>query len=53
MNEKKDANKTEKTNLETDATEVKSEILDMIKHLPKIDDVMRDLPLMNSKVIKL
>ncbi len=45
MSKKKHTNKTEKTNLETDTTEVNSEILDMIKHPPKIDDTMSDLPL--------
>ncbi|MBD2773444.1 hypothetical protein [Iningainema tapete] len=37
-------NQAEKTNPEADASQLSPEVLDMIKHPPSIDDVMRDLP---------
>lgn len=44
MNEEKVSNQTEKTNPESDTATLRPEVLDMIKHPPKIDDVLRDLP---------
>ncbi len=44
MNPEKDSNKVEKTNPETDAEQLSPEVLDMIKHPPRIDDALRDLP---------
>jgi hypothetical protein len=44
MNEEKVSKKAEKSNPESSAEELSPEVLDMIKHPPRIDDVMRDLP---------
>lgn len=44
MNPEQDSKQVEKTNPETDAEQLSPEVLDTIKHPPKIDDVLRDLP---------
>ncbi len=44
MNPEQDSNQVEKTNPETDAQQLSPEVLDTIKHPPRIDDVLRDLP---------
>jgi hypothetical protein len=45
MNAEKDSTPAEKNNLETDTEQLSPEVLDMIKHPPRIDDALRDLPL--------
>lgn len=37
-------NQAEKTNPESDASELSPEVLDKIKHPARIDDVLRELP---------
>jgi hypothetical protein len=44
MSEEKTSKKVENSNLESSAEQLSSELLDMIKHPPRIDDAMRDLP---------
>ncbi|QSJ18974.1 hypothetical protein JYQ62_09645 [Nostoc sp. UHCC 0702] len=41
MNEETAPNQAEKNNPEGDASQLSPEVLDMIKHPPKIDDVIR------------
>ncbi len=44
MNAQKDSTPAEKNDLETSAEQLSPEVLDMIKHPPRIDDALRDLP---------
>jgi hypothetical protein len=44
MNAEKDSTQAEKNNPETKAQQLSPEVLDMIKHPPRIDDALRDLP---------
>jgi hypothetical protein len=43
MTQEKHINQAEKMNPEEDAPELSPEVLDTIKHPPKMDDVLRDL----------
>lgn len=44
MNTEKDSTPAEKSNPETNAEQLSPEVLDKIKHPPRIDDALRDLP---------
>jgi hypothetical protein len=44
MTEETHKNQAEKSNPEGDASQLSPEVLDKIKHPPKMDDVLRDLP---------
>ncbi|MBF2005369.1 hypothetical protein ACF3DV_20235 [Chlorogloeopsis fritschii PCC 9212] len=44
MNKETVPNQAEKTNPQGDETQLSPEMLDKIKHPPKMDDVLRDLP---------
>ncbi len=41
MNKETNPNQAEKTNSESDASQLSPEVLDKIKHPPKMDDVIR------------
>jgi hypothetical protein len=44
MNQERHINQAEKANPEGDASQLSPEVLDKIKHPPRIDDVLRELP---------
>lgn len=44
MNTEKGSTPAEKNNPEADTEQLSPELLDMIKHPPRIDDALRDLP---------
>ncbi|RUT05454.1 hypothetical protein DSM106972_034610 [Dulcicalothrix desertica PCC 7102] len=44
MSEDKASKKQENSSTESSSEQLRPELLDMIKHPPRIDDAMRDLP---------